>query len=227
MRRSNMKTLYSSLAALALATTLASPVTANGITGGRCYFEASLSGAASVNTIDLGSDQKFDLGAQGYGAAPGLGCDLLLNPFFIGVLYRYDFTSIKGSAANLTTFEITSISTPALRAGINVTPSTALYGIAGYSFARQKDEKFVFASSSFSGYMVGAGLEQQINPNFSIKFEYNFNRFDDEGIKFLGESEALAKQNLDLHVFRIGLAYTWGGSNSSPSYGSTTYRPLK
>jgi opacity protein-like surface antigen len=226
-RRSNMKTLYSSLAALALSAMLATPADATGVTGGRCYVEASVSAGAAFNTLSI-AKEDFDLGAQGYGVAPGIGCDLLLNPFFIGILYRYDFTSIKGSAADLTSFNLTSLSTPAVRLGVNITPSTALYGIAGYTFARQKDEKFVLASSSFSGYMVGGGLEQQLNPNLSIKFEYNFNRFDHEDLTFLdNEVKIPASQGPDIHVFRIGLAYTWGGTSYSQPNFNTTYRPLK
>jgi opacity protein-like surface antigen len=175
------------------------------------------------NTVSI-VDVDVDLGGQGFGVAPGVGCDMLFNPFFVGLLYRYDFTSIKGSAAGLTNFDITSISTPALRLGVNVTPSTAVYGLVGYDFVRQKDEKFVLGASSMTGYMLGGGLEQQINPNFSIKFEYNFHRLEHEDLKlFDGEVQIPASQGPDIHVFRIGLAYTWGGT----SYSSSSYRPLK
>lgn len=72
------------------------------------------------------------------------------------------------------------------RAGVVVGNSTLLYAKGGYtsfrmgeSFSYSATPNANFATKAYrGGYRVGAGLEQAIAPNLSVRLEYRFSRYN-------------------------------------------------
>jgi opacity protein-like surface antigen len=216
-----MRTLFIGVAVGALVLA-ASFTPAHAQSGARCYLEGTVSAGASLLPVSAGPS-TIDLGAEGLGVSPGIGCDYILNPFFIGALFRYDFTHFQGNVGPGTSFEIDRIATPAIRAGFNVTPSTGIYGLAGYSWAHEAGSGAI-SSANFQGPVFGTGIEHQFTKYLSLKLEYNFEHFNHAAI-----GPVLASDGPDTHVVRLGLSFNFGGVNyPEPSIqGQSRYTPLK
>src|SRR5262249_6583470 len=95
------------------------------------------------------------------------------------------------------------------RLGYLITPSSLLYGTAGYTRTEVNVlDSFDDPSRSFNGYFVGAGLETFLHPNWTLKFEYRFSQYED---KTMSES-AVSRFNLDpsTQSARVVLSYKFG-----------------
>ncbi len=100
-----------------------------------------------------------------------------------------------------------SNSSHALRArlGYLVTPSTMLYATGGWAQTNSKITLGAFGiSRSFSGFVVGAGVETRIQGNWFLNAEYLHNFYD--GRTFVG----LLNVKPTSGVARVGLSYKFG-----------------
>jgi outer membrane immunogenic protein len=79
-------------------------------------------------------------------------------------------------------------------------------GVPADIFNAQSDEKLRW------GWMVGAGLEQAFNANWSMKAEYNYSHFGTKDVALcnpIGCDDFSIKQHV--HLFKVGINYRFGG----------------
>jgi outer membrane immunogenic protein len=72
----------------------------------------------------------------------------------------------------------------AVRAGVNVAPNTAIYGLAGYTNARFRAEYTTpagvttVASENLDGFRIGGGIQQRFGGNAYGKIEYRYSNYE-------------------------------------------------
>jgi opacity protein-like surface antigen len=182
-----------SLTVVAAVTAMASPV---------CYAGASVGAQASILATN-GTIENVSIGTQSLLAGPEAGCDLRFDGVLIGALARYDFNNLKEQG-----FDSAGQWMLAARAGINLNPSTLVYGLAGVAIA--KFDSATFASKSANGWVAGAGLEFDLGwkgTPLSVFAEYNFVRY--QSIRFTDGEIGLAIRP-DEHIARVGVRFALG-----------------
>jgi opacity protein-like surface antigen len=111
------------------------------------------------------------------------------------------------------------------RGGVLATPETLLYGVAGWTVAGFEyhdltDNSFYQHPDSFvaNGPTVGAGLEQKLSANWSVRTEYRYTQFLPVNVDSVfnwsapgaaTQSDTIhARFENSMHTLRIGAAYT-------------------
>lgn len=146
-----------------------------------------------------------------------------VNPFFIG----------KGSATYTTKYDW--LLTARARAGITFAQNWLLYVTGGLAVTQVKetiaggnvfggDFTVWSGSKTLVGGTVGGGLEYAFAPNWSMKAEYLYAKFEDSSPSMSYSSPpplagfgardgfgTIAKFNHDLNIVRIGVNYKFGG----------------
>jgi opacity protein-like surface antigen len=109
------------------------------------------------------------------------------------------------------------------RAGFLVQPNLLLYGLAGLEFGHfifpDDDDTFGTANRNWAvGYTAGAGLEARFDDHWSLRAEYRYLHFAtarsevrDSGIY----QSSIRHNDVDIHVGKVGLVYSFGGSGPS------------
>jgi outer membrane immunogenic protein len=133
----------------------------------------------------------------------------------VGMLIDYSFGSLDG-IVDQRLVSIDKQFAIGARLGYLVAPKTLLFATAGWTRAEYENE-FLDLSISRNGYFVGAGLEQALTNNWSLKLEY---RYSDYGhltqvreiffpILDLGGT---GKHSIDtdVHSVRLGVNYKFG-----------------
>lgn len=115
--------------------------------------------------------------------------------------------------------DLSSFATLRGRLGYLFKPNLLLFGTAGIAAANLDHGNFLFSSAKNTGFgfVVGAGIEKRIAPQWTVKAEYLFARIDG------GEACSAAiclisveNDKFDAHVFRIGLNRHFGQSGAEP-----------
>ena len=73
------------------------------------------------------------------------------------------------------------------RAGVLATPSTFLYGLAGWSYGQFDASNVNFGFGKIQDYdadglTVGGGFEKKLSPSWSIRAEYRYTNFGSENL---------------------------------------------
>lgn len=224
-----MKTAMTALAALALSASAASASWTGcrvGLTGGMTAAQtevgASLfAGTASGSLDGLGTDGA-EFGVLG-------GCDLQVGSRFIVGAFadwvtRDQEWSVGGSAGanslKLST-EYGDEWAIGVRAGITVTPTTAVFLTGGYSEAKGGPITLTVNGTNvggvdmgdFSGFFVGGQMETEVMKNIFITAEYRFHRYDTRTIDLA--PTAVIDTDTDAHTARISVSYKFGGQNDT------------
>jgi outer membrane immunogenic protein len=121
------------------------------------------------------------------------------------------------TTANLST-DVNFVATVAGRLGVAF-GNLLIYGKGGVAFL-DWDSKLAFSgpvSGSFekgettTGWVVGAGLEYGLTPNWSAKIEYNFLNFDAVHMPLsVGGAATAIDRDLDMHIVKLGINYRFG-----------------
>jgi outer membrane immunogenic protein len=79
------------------------------------------------------------------------------------------------------------------RAGWLATPSTYLYGLAGWSYGHFEVDELQFGFGLFDefgahGPTVGGGIEQKLSPKWSLRAEYRYTDFGEQTVSASGSS---------------------------------------
>lgn len=109
------------------------------------------------------------------------------------------------------------------RAGFLVRPNLLLYGLAGLEFGHfifpDADDAFGSANRNWaSGYTAGAGLEARYDDHWSLRAEYRYLHFATarSEVRDIGTYlSSIRHNNVDMHVGKVGLVYSFGGSGPS------------
>lgn len=170
------------------------------------------------------------LGFQGMNGGITAGCDLQVGSHFVvGLHADYAFQDLEWKTD--VTFAGTSIAD--IRAGLEdqwavgarigylMTPTSLLYGTAGYTEAKAKDLSVSFLGTPLvswavndpSGWFVGGGIESMVMPNISLSLEYRYTRFDSERVT-LAPLPVDLDLDTDMHAVRLAVAYKFGAGTS-------------
>jgi outer membrane immunogenic protein len=140
-----------------------------------------------------------------------VGLDRVLRPGWVGGVFAdYDFGSNISGDVSLPHYSLSldhnSSWAVGARLGYLVTPSTLLYGTAGYTQAQFDIGNL--GSTTFDGYFVGAGVETFLRQNWTLKLEYRFSQFGEETI--LDSHHISADLEPSMHTARLILSYRFG-----------------
>jgi outer membrane immunogenic protein len=158
-----------------------------------------------------------EFGGEGVFGTVTIGYDRVLRPGWVGGVFAdYDFaSSISSEVFNV--FPTTSFKGSASidqnhswsiggRLGFLTSPGTLIYGTVGYT---QTDlDVFHYASETFSGYFVGAGIETFLRDNWTLKLEYRYSDYGSETV-FDGHGVS-AELDPSTHTARLVLSYKFG-----------------
>ena len=98
-----------------------------------------------------------------------------------------------------------------------------LYGLAGLEFGHfifpDADDTFGSANRNWAlGYTAGAGLEARYDDHWSLRAEYRYLHFATarSEVRDIGTYLSSIRHNeVDMHVGKVGLVYSFGGSGPS------------
>lgn len=155
-----------------------------------------------------------------------VGCDLqVADRFIVGAFADYAFRdqewALSGSAG-ATSFKLSTAYgdewSVGVRAGVTVTPTTAVFMTAGYSEAEGGPIGLSINGTSvgsidlgdYSGWFVGAQMETQVWKNIFLTADYRFHRYDTRTIDLA--PLATVDLDTDAHTVRMALSFKFGAS---------------
>ena len=115
--------------------------------------------------VEFGAAGQFMKGGEKNAAGlAGIGYNFhtIGNPLVVSAFLRYGFSAEGNSDAAVLTFD--QPLTAAIRAGYLVSPSTLIYGLAGYSKSLDTD---------YRGPLIGAGIEAPVLGTLRLSLEYS------------------------------------------------------
>jgi outer membrane immunogenic protein len=163
----------------------------------------------------------FDgFGGEGVFGVVTIGYDRVIRPGWVGGIFAdYDFGSNISTDLSISGYGSGSLGlidhnyswAVGGRLGFLTSPSTLVYGTAGYT---QADFDYIdgHLSETFDGYFVGAGIETFLRDNWTLKLEYRFAQLDEETIfEFEKRCETLTFDlEPSIHSARLVLSYKFG-----------------
>jgi outer membrane immunogenic protein len=180
-------------------------------------------GAGWVPSGDPYTLSNTEYGGQGLFGTVSIGYDRLIRPGWVaGVFADYDFgSSISSDNYNpfLGSYSIDHNYSWAVgaRLGFLASPSTLIYGTAGYTQAQfETSAQYLsgFNSPTFQGYFVGAGIETFLRQNWTLKLEYRYSDFGSETVfdpECFGWYGAVGSDlDPETHTARLVLSYKFG-----------------
>lgn len=177
-----------------------------GIQGGYLWTEGDLFDAELFQAFGNSFDGGILGGYVGYNWQVGgsfvLGAEADINAVWNDETFLFD----NGSSLEIGNDYLASVR---LRAGyaINRTLLFATGGVAFTDITADVIDEFGFkvgeASENFTGWTVGAGVEQAFTDNLIGRLEYRFYDFDTDS---LGVVDDIGTEN---HTVTLGLAYKW------------------
>jgi outer membrane immunogenic protein len=169
-------------------------------------------------SLDGGGGTLFGIdgiGGEGVFGTVTVGYDRVIRPGWVaGVFADYDFgsnistdVSFLGARASIDHDHSWSIGG---RLGFLTSPSTLVYGTAGYTQA--EFDYFGVLSKTFNGYFVGAGIESFLRDNWTLKLEYRFSQFNSETLDsgYYGGYVFRVDDEPSMHTARLVLSYKFG-----------------
>lgn len=162
------------------------PVVANwtgvyvGAGGGYGTYNADSSTASGPMSIDNGR-----AGGRGWFGTVQIGADYQWGSWVSGIFADYDFSSIKGTIADMGTSGLVPFKqdwawAAGGRIGYLIVPQLLTYFSGGYTnarFAAGAESGFsgiVWPDQTFDGWFLGSGTEYMIAPGWFVKTEYRY-----------------------------------------------------
>jgi outer membrane immunogenic protein len=200
-----MKSLFASIAAVALTSGLATAASAEPFNG------AFVGGQVGWNQDDIGSPTSpvgpviVDESQDSVSGGLFLGYDHKVSPNFVlgaeaGVQFGADDEVVANRGSSLVTIDPKRSFDLTARAGYLAGENTLVYARGGYANARvntaiQDVNGFRSASENRDGWLVGGGVEQALSDNVSARVEYRYSDLGDSNGKY------------DRHQALFGIAY--------------------
>jgi outer membrane immunogenic protein len=182
------------------------------------YVGAHVGYGFARTDIGLGPLASLDgLGSNGWTIGGKLGYDWQFAQRWVAGLVAEGNLSDINSELNVLGFsaEAKLQHSYAVRArlGYLVTPSTMLYGTAGWSWTKGKVSVpgFIGVSEDFNGLVVGAGIETNISGNWFLSAEYLYNFYGKANFGPLSIRPNVGEA-------RLGLTYKFGGIGQAGAY---------
>jgi len=86
------------------------------------------------------------------------------------------------------------------------------FAIADFEYTHLQGGNIIGASSTRTGWVIGAGIEYAINRNFSVKAEYNYMDFGNGRTTITGAPTIFVEPKREIQTVKIGFNYRFGGS---------------
>jgi outer membrane immunogenic protein len=167
----------------------------------------------------------YSTGGKGWLGTVIAGYDFQFTDRWVaGAFADYDFTSVKGEHNNpldlVGTLKQKSAWAAGGRIGYLVTPSTLLYGTAGYTAADFSGVDYSGAflavplghqtGATYDGWFVGLGAETQLTANWYARLEYRYADYKAEHSALFEEGVSTGLDNIiepTVQTVRAGLSY--------------------
>lgn len=186
------------------------------------FFVSGSAGAgAIVHELSVPGLGSFNgIGGEGMFASLGLGYDRQFHSNYVaGVFVDFDIsgvsTELSGGGFTATVDQTRALNIGA-RLGYLTSPSTLWYGLIGWSRTKLELEATGLGSfdlGTYSGLMLGGGVESQLGRGWSVKAEY---RYVDYGDKSIAGFVDLAPST---HTGRVGISYKFNrGDDHAPHH---------
>jgi outer membrane immunogenic protein len=186
---------------------LAAPTWTGFYLGGAVGYGLGFTSLSAVQVPEAGTS---DIGLRGVQGVVSLGYDWRLGPrWVVGAFADYAFSEIEADAG---TISVTIDNQWAVggRLGYLLSPTTLLYGNAGYTQAdfllRDSFSPDFNIAEALRGVFVGGGIEHAVSRTISLKLEYRFSSYDPFDVN---TGEALALDN-EVHSVRVGVNWRFG-----------------
>jgi outer membrane immunogenic protein len=190
-----------------------------------------------VYDVDTGDEiEQYRHNVDGFVAGGQIGCNLWQHERWVfGIEGQASWANVDGDSPPnspvaqgiRTEIDIIGSIAPRLGYAFGATGQTLVFIKGGAAFVH---EQYFITSSvpDFNfrtdkllrwGWMVGAGVEQALSSNWSVKAEYNFSDFGRDAFDFRGNlcgggvcTTTEVKQHL--HLVKVGINYRFGGFGS-------------
>jgi outer membrane immunogenic protein len=173
-------------------------------------------------------------GGSGFVGTVGIGYDWQVRDrWVLGAFTDFDFGKTRHSEIDYTAaggrygwnIDRNSTWTIGARIGLLTSNTSMFYGLIGYSRTDADIEVFqndgagnsssVTRNIDYSGLVLGGGLEQDLGSGFSLKGEYRYTNFGEEGYgsavaNLAGTRLETDEFGFDSHSIRLTLAYKFG-----------------
>jgi len=189
-----MKALSAALAALLLSGTAASA----SWTGCRVGVFAGM--AAATSDVAISGVSLVDFGTDGPQGGVVAGCDLQLDRVVIGGFVDYALQDREFDIIGVGLAKTEGQWSIGARAGLTMTPTTAVFLTAGYTEAKSDD---ILELGDLKGWFVGGTFETEVIKNIFLSADYRYEMFDDRTL--FGIPELTTETTA--HVARIGVSY--------------------
>lgn len=163
-------------------------------------------------TDPIGLNETTDFGSSGFMGTLQAGYDVQfpMSRWVAGLFVDVDWTSAEAqrTAGHPITHTIDTWRSVSLdgewsvggRVGYLFWPETLIYGLGAYtsqsvSVSGHTDLVRIDGSFESSGLSVGAGIETQLQDNWTVKFEYRYTQSDDYNLNNVRISESLDTQS--------------------------------
>lgn len=186
-----------------------------------CYIGAQGGGTWGRTGYDLDipptPDSGFDFHANGGVAGGHGGCNYQVGAFVFGVEGDAEWTNLRGNDGGQggTIDQINGRWDGSLRGRVGWASGPVLfYGTGGVEWLSLEYSRPNFDSltitKTLTGWTAGGGVEYMFSPNWSVRAEYRYARFDSEGFPFTTGSQRTLRV-LETDTIRAGVSYHFGG----------------
>jgi len=182
-----------------------------GVLGGAGFADFDLAASANGTSLDFAADPT--------GALLGvrLGADRAIGVFVLGAMADVTWTGVRGQSGIPTQFgtvdytsQLSYLGTVRMRTGVAPLMGTLLYAHAGLALGETVPALALGANATQfervprAGYVVGAGIEQQLVGNLSAVAEYGYVDLGTRSALRPGSTDR-ADERLMLHTMTLGL----------------------
>lgn len=197
------------------------------------YFGGGIGGvsfsATDTEAIPYWGNEAVDFGSQGFLGTVQGGYDVQfpMSRWVAGVFVEFDWASVQaehvvnygyfpGSPSYWRKLSLDSEWSAGGRVGYLFSPETLVYGLGAYtSQSVSVDGVLIGGQRSFArsmdagGWSLGAGIETQLQDNWSLKFEYRYVQSDQDDVAY-SYNNAMVSESLDTQTARLVLTYRIG-----------------
>jgi outer membrane immunogenic protein len=188
------------------------------------YIGAGIGASSAVSALDINAGGFSIVNFDGFGSAGTFGTitvgyDRVLRPGWVGGVFAdYDFGSTQAteltilSAFTIPLIELQNSWSVGARLGVLTSPSTLVYGTAGYT----RTEMDILGGlggalglpTRIDGYFVGGGIETFLASKWTLKLEYRYTDYGSETLVDLGGGAI--DLDTSTHSARAVLSYKFG-----------------
>jgi opacity protein-like surface antigen len=188
------------------------------------YVGVNFGGAFSSEDVTVGNGATFSTDPSGVLGGFQLGYNFMFSPnWLLGIEAEFGWTSAQGAGNFATATTAGSFTSnhnwyDTLAGRLGYTQGPWLYYVKGGGAWMNADYRMVTAgaivggstvNTTPGGFMIGAGAEYMLTPQWSAKVEYDYLDFGGNGLGFGIPVFGATNVNTRVHQFKVGGNYHW------------------